>query len=123
MHPEKCRPVAGILYKLLLAPCKQLLRRVFNSELIANSYLHWDTHSPSVIPNCLISDAERTVFIKNRLRITVKDRKYTAPFIIRRANHPSPFPVSSQRDMAENWFSSIRSILKMFLEQSLQSMG
>ena len=61
--------------KLLLAPCKQLLRRVLNSELIANSYLHWDTHSPRVIPNCLISDAERTVFIKNRFRITVKDRK------------------------------------------------
>ena len=31
--------------KLLFAPCKQLLRRVFNSELVANSYLHRLTHA------------------------------------------------------------------------------
>ena len=88
--------------KLLLAPCKQLLRRVFNSELIANSYLHWDTHSPSVIPYRLISLADSTVLKTDNSKSVEKEINRTSPVINLIANQPSPFPVSFQSVIAEN---------------------
>lgn len=88
-------------HQIFLAPLQQVSGGVLNPELIRNGHPHFDTHSSSVIPNCLISDQYNDLRVSIALSMASREINHTSPLVILRANQPSPFPVCRQSIIAE----------------------